>query len=696
MSDFARALAVAEDVFARDEFQQYKPHREQILQRLEECYPVIRSWVAAARSQADSAASRLEADPTARVLRRVAYGFGIFVLAGMVTFATLLAGMWGVSEAARVRLEFLAVLLTVPAGVLNYVVVQSRHHRVLRATTEAADAENAYERELTTAVHEAITTAINAELGPEGIIALPAHAPRLVELDISQITPSQTVNDVREFIVEHESSAIGLAGVRGSGKSTVMRAIHADPAFQPYVTLVPSPVKYDSGEFIRRLLYEIATTIAGGGRDDGPGDRKTGGRVKRARVAFFTVIGAAGILTSAARLLDASVDKYRIDFFLGLGLGVGLISAAGLLYSWLTRLAGSADFRGPSDVRRAQAILRNLRWETERGSTSRNTARLWSVAETADEDSWKLTSRTLTRSDLVVELRDLLRLFADTKPGKRLVVCIDELDKLDSPDHLVEIVNELKDLFHIQGVHFVVSVSTDALESFQRRGLPSRDAFDSAFDTVVLTGWLTLGESLAIISARAAGFAPPIAMFCHAWSGGLARDLLRTARAAVELQRKTGHPVTVGKIVTQIVLGDLTAATAATLHTLGPRHADIGALCELHQLLDNAQRGDDPQPVPHQHAEKLELIASAHQALRAKAVLGLRLAEAAVQLGQYEPYWDGQSHTTSELAALVTEVATAMVWICGPKPLRDRAMSKAHDAFDHALLSLDRQGGHGG
>jgi len=694
--DFPRALAVAKDVFDRAEFQHYKGHREQILQRLRKYYPAIQDRVsAAARVQADISTSRLKADSTARVLRRVTNGFGIFVFVGVITFATLLAGVWGVSEAARIRLEFLAVLLTVPVGVLTYAVMRSRRHLILRAKAEAADAENAYERELTAAVRETIATAINEELGPEGIIAFPAHAPRLVELDTSQITASQTVRYVQEFIVEHESSAIGLAGVRGSGKSTVMRAIHADQQFQPYVALVPSPVKYDPGEFLRRLLYEIATTIAGTERDNGFGGRRASDRVTRARVAFFAVIGAAGILTSTARLFDVSVDRYRIDLYLGLGLV--LISAAGLLYSWLIRLTSSVDFHGPSDVRNAQAILRNLRWEVERGSTSRNTAKLWSVAETADEDSWKLKSRTLTRSDLVVELRNLLRLFADTNPGKRLVVCIDELDKLDSPDHLVEIVNELKDLFHIQGVHFVVSVSTDALESFERRGLPSRDAFDSAFDTIVETEWLTPEESLEVVSARAAGFAPPIAMFCHAWSGGLARDLLRTARAAVELQRRNAdRPVTVGEIVTHIVLGDLTDATAATLRTLGPQEADLGALCELHQLLDTARRRADPQPVPHQHAAKLEFTASAHQVLQAKAVLGLRLAETAVQLGRYESYGDGRNNTTRELSTLVTTVATAMVRICGPKPLRDRAMSEALDAFDRASLGPDRQGGHGG
>lgn len=639
-------------MFAGPEFQHYERYREKILHRLEKYYHTIQDQVVAARGVADSAAQRQRDDKGVRMLRRLAVGFGTLVLVGIAVFLMLVFGMWSVPEATRLRLALLVALFTLPMGLVGGAVARAGYLRVLHHRTAVSDAENAYERELTAAVREAITTSINEELGPEGIIAFPAHAPRLVELDTSQITPSATVRYVREFIVEHESSAIGLAGMRGSGKSTVMRALYADKDFQPYVVLVPSPVRYNSGEFVRRLLYEIAATIANAGLDRRIRDRQVAGRVARTRAALFAVIGP---------------------------------------------LTGLSDFRGSSEVRRARFILQSLRWEVERGMTSKNTVKLWSLVESAGENSWKAKSRSLTHSDLVTELRQLLRLFADNNPGTRLVVCIDELDKLGNPEHLVDIVNELKDLFHIQGVHFVVSVSTDALESFERRGLPSRDAFDSAFDAVIHTDWLTLEESLAVISARATGFAPPIGMFCHAWSGGLARDLLRTARAAVELQRRNpASPVTIGQIVTHIVINDLAAATTATLRPLDPADPDLPGLCELRQLLETVQTSAGLRGMPHRPGANLAFVVPAHQVLHSKVMLGLRLVQVALTLGQLDAYWDEQGSAMRGLAAIVTRVATAMAELSGPKPLRDQKVSAAIGEFDITSVNSDHGGEHRG
>lgn len=94
--------------------------------------------------------------------------------------------------------------------------------RVVRRSFEVpvTGALGRYDRALDIAVQEAIAAAVNDLLGPQGIVAFPTHAPRLVELDTSQIATSGTTRYVREFVVEHESSAIGLAGPRWGGAPT--------------------------------------------------------------------------------------------------------------------------------------------------------------------------------------------------------------------------------------------------------------------------------------------------------------------------------------------------------------------------------------------------------------------------------------------------------------------------------------------
>ena len=77
-----------------------------------------------------------------------------------------------------------------------------------------------------------------------------------------------------------------------------------------------------------------------------------------------------------------------------------------------------------------------------------------------------------------------------------MIVAIDELDKLPNDTSVVRLINGLeKDMFHLPGVHFVITVSEDALESFSARGVPIRDAFDSAFRYYLVDGTISAQDS---------------------------------------------------------------------------------------------------------------------------------------------------------------------------------------------------------
>ncbi len=194
---------------------------------------------------------------------------------------------------------------------------------------------------------------------------------------------------------------------------------------------------------------------------------------------------------------------------------------------------------------------------------------LGGVLGAEDEDSLTLRRRTLSHPELVASFRGLLEEYSREPDSPSFLVFIDELDKMSEAEQLIEVVNGLKDLFHIPGVHFIVSVSTDALARFEQRGVPLRDAFDSAFDTVLRVERLSYQESLTLIDARAAGFPPVLALLCHAWSGGLPRDLLRAARRCVEVQRSEPIALPLATIQRHLVLGDLLSLTESLLRS-GP------------------------------------------------------------------------------------------------------------------------------
>ncbi|MET9567154.1 P-loop NTPase fold protein [Streptomyces tauricus] len=149
-----------------------------------------------------------------------------------------------------------------------------------------------------------------------------------------------------------------------------------------------------------------------------------------------------------------------------------------------------------------------------------------------------LTASPITLPELVQQLRYTLADIAKERRAdeKRLVVTIDEIDRLGTTATALEFLGEIKVILGVPGVHFFISVSEDVGASFVRRGLPSRDLADSTFDDVIHVRPCTLQESSAILEQRVEGFHQPFVALVHALAGGVPRDLLRYAREIVALR----------------------------------------------------------------------------------------------------------------------------------------------------------------
>ena len=128
--------------------------------------------------------------------------------------------------------------------------------------------------------------------------------------------------------------------------------------------------------------------------------------------------------------------------------------------------------------------------------------------------------------------------FISSIPKEYLIIIgIDEMDKIDSDEHAQAFLNELKSIFGLPRCFFLVSVSENAMSSFERRGLPFRDVFDSSFDHIIYVEYLTLENAKALLQRRVIG--KPIPFFCLSYclSGGLPRDLIRNFREIVKISK---------------------------------------------------------------------------------------------------------------------------------------------------------------
>jgi hypothetical protein len=171
------------------------------------------------------------------------------------------------------------------------------------------------------------------------------------------------------------------------------------------------------------------------------------------------------------------------------------------------------------------------------------------------------------------EIVDDFRAFANEvaeflhEDGHRVFIGVDELDKIGSTQQAERFLNEIKGVFGIPHTYFLVSVSDDAMTSFERRGLPLRDAFDSSFDEIVRADPLTYAESRRLIYRRVIGLTEPYIAFCHCLSGGLARDLIRAARQVVRTGQQESEPG-FGEICSAILAEETRRKLTAATHVI--------------------------------------------------------------------------------------------------------------------------------
>ncbi len=374
-------------------------------------------------------------------------------------------------------------------------------------------------------------------------VLLPAmRAPSLVEFDFASVVPSQSFRDVLTLINAHVTSAVGISGTRGAGKSTLLRLLcnsDGDQAETPGRIGVYLAAPASSAEGeFVKVIYSTTVRRVLGTRDVSLGSR--GGWRRLLRISPDDEVMLA---RRALEQITGSTSRSRQS---GLGLsGSGMSASIGRQRTW--------------------------------------------------------TERELSHADWAAEFRNYLEVHR-LRGGDPILIAIDELDKIADAAQVIDVINGLKDLFHIPGAHFVVSVSDDALRSFATRGIPVRDAFDSSFDTVIEIPHLTAQESRRLLRARVRLFPDATALFCHAWSGGVPRDLIRVARSCVAIPHKLGRSVPVTDIAQRIIRHDVCEFVDALIKCGQDQPDSIAPLLELrHQL------ADDSVPLPRQLTDPVRL-----------------------------------------------------------------------------------------
>ncbi|RJQ75698.1 hypothetical protein D5S17_20015 [Pseudonocardiaceae bacterium YIM PH 21723] len=184
--------------------------------------------------------------------------------------------------------------------------------------------------------------------------------------------------------------------------------------------------------------------------------------------------------------------------------------------------------------RRAGSDLESIRFLQTHTTGWSGKLALPAGADLTRNDTRQLAREKLTYPEIIENFRVFLQVIkADHGRGVAVIIGIDELDKLADAEQAYRFINEIKGIFGVPGTIYLVTISQDALASFERRGMPIRDAFDSSFDEIVRVEPLSLRGTLMLLSERAELLEQGFGALIHCMAGGLPREVLRITRMAL-------------------------------------------------------------------------------------------------------------------------------------------------------------------
>lgn len=454
-------------------------------------------------------------------------------------------------------------------------------HDVQRAAAARADAERAYAEWFQALVEHGVLPLVASRVEvlvqrSYGIGLPEASVEKLGDItESTQFVPTDTSARLARMLATMTGGAIGVSGARGVGKSTLL-GMFGDRRFSAarddLTLMVSAPTDYDSRDFLVHLFARVCESVLPEGQMV-----LSGRTVARRGLVALSVMALGGLLAVAGfrwmMVVDMTGWLRRNTGDVAGWSGVAIMGLPPVWWIWSRvrrrRHTRTMDGTVEDTARRHLTALRYV--ETTTHTKTASVKPPFGV-DLGGSRSRQQATLARTHPELVGEFReflDFLSLRQRSRTDARIVVCIDELDKIGSAEETERFINDIKSVFGVEGCFFLVAVSEDALASFAQRAFTVRTTFDSAFDAVIRVDRFTLADTRRLLVHRVLRLPEPFVWLCHALSGGLPRDLNRTVRQMYDI-RAAHHVHTLPEIAAELIAQDLaTAVDAQILHLRG-------------------------------------------------------------------------------------------------------------------------------
>ena len=354
-----------------------------------------------------------------------------------------------------------------------------------------------------------------------------------------------------EHMLDGNGGCFGVYGPRGSGKSWLMHRVIAKVESKGGLGLwFPCPRKYDASDFLFALSDNLASAV----------ERRLS--LNKAiisaldRIRNIIAIAVAALLLLALILYGvrdlAEAAKKPLH-------GASVLTAIFPAWLWiliataaiLAIIESTASFihntaaRG-SLLHEATALRERIRFtESLKRSVDFGITASYGLAPSlSGSRERELSERPTSIASLVFDFRNLAAHIVD-ELKKPLVVCIDELDKIEDTAEVRLLLRDIKGIFEVDGTLFLVSISEEAAASLQLGTLQSggRNELNSSFYSVFALSPLGPDEADQLLSSRGLGQTSRLACALCLLAGGNRRELIRMADSCATYSREHQVPL---------------------------------------------------------------------------------------------------------------------------------------------------------
>ncbi len=413
--------------------------------------------------------------------------------------------------------------------------------------------------------------------------------------DVTVPVRRRALYDLNTKIAHMSSGCIGVGGLRGSGKSTLIRDLcqhrygTPDPEHLPEEErqflaggyrihsqddgagvipvrglrlVVHAPLRFDAREFVIHLYSTLCNAVLADPWFNKPsfGGNVVGSILLADSTRLFTVLGALGVagFFAAAVVLGFFADVHRwplwtwvvTDWHDWWPWAAAAVLAIAALFLFLRRTRNAVlEARQVIHLAvDARNRLRRLHYQRTYTLNRGLTVNVPMGGGVNVGTGGEFAEQAMTLPELIDDFRDFAERVTAALHDKeaeredavglshrdvRLIIGIDEMDHIARPDDACKFLDEISALFGTAGCIFLVAVSPHAIAALDQRTVPLKTSSGGLFDEMIWVDPLPFHDAVNFIDSWVSGMPVWHTALCYVLSGGLPRELSRITRAVL-------------------------------------------------------------------------------------------------------------------------------------------------------------------